>query len=88
MTPELIEALLAAGPDVDPLRRSRTRALLEDLEFYLLPSRELVFTIRALGRSGDGGTFVREAVIELGGSLDQPFLVHAWRRGTLRPEAG
>jgi general secretion pathway protein K len=88
MTPELLEALLAAGPEVDPYLAIEDQGALEDLEFFLLPTRDLVFTIRAVGRSSEGGTFLREAVIELGGSLDQAFLVHAWRRGTLRPEAG
>jgi general secretion pathway protein K len=88
MTPELLEALLAAGPEVDPYLAIEDQGAPEDLEFFLLPTRDLVFTIRAVGRSSDGGTFLREAVIELGGSVDQAFLVHAWRRGTLRPEAG
>lgn len=87
MTPELIELLHNADPDLDPFLALEERNAPEDLEFYFLPSRELVFTIRALARTADGGTFLREAVIELGSSRDQPFLVHAWRRGTLRSTA-
>jgi len=87
MTPELIELLHNADPDLDPFLALEERNAPEDLEFYFLPSRELVFTIRALARTADGGTFLREAVIELGSSRDQPFLVHAWHRGTLRSTA-
>ena len=88
MTPELVEALLAAGPDSDPYLAIEDQGALDELEFYLLPTRDLVFKVRALARTPDGGTFLREAVIELGGSPDQPFLVHTWRRGALRPPAG
>ena len=88
MTPELVEVLLAAGPDSDPYLAIEDQGALDELEFYLLPTRDLVFTVRALARTPDGGTFLREAVIELGGSPDQPFLVHTWRRGALHPSAG
>ena len=46
------------------------------------------FTIRALARTDDGGTFLREAVIELDGGSDQPFLVLEWRRGRLPLASG
>jgi general secretion pathway protein K len=85
--PELVEALLTAGADVDPFGLLDDQSLPEELEQYIVPSRELVFTIRALGRTSDGGRFMRQAVIELGASADQPFLVYAWNRGTL-PETG
>jgi general secretion pathway protein K len=81
--PELVEALLTAATAVDPFSLFEDQSLPESLEQYIVPSRELVFTIRALGRTSDGGRYVREAVIELGPSADQPFLVYAWRRGTL-----
>ena len=83
MTPQLIELLHNADPDLDPFLALEEQNAPEDLEFYFLPSRELVYTIRALARTADGGTFLREAVIELGSGQGQPFLVHAWRRGTL-----
>ncbi|HEX5795074.1 MAG TPA: hypothetical protein VFY19_04475, partial [Geminicoccaceae bacterium] len=70
MTPELVEVLLAAGPDSDPYLAIEDQGALDELEFYLLPTRDLVFTVRALARTPDGGTFLREAVIELGGSPD------------------
>jgi hypothetical protein len=81
--PELVEALLTAATAVDPFSLFEDQSLPESLEQYIVPSRELVFTIRALGRTSDGARYVREAVIELGPSADQPFLVYAWRRGTL-----
>jgi general secretion pathway protein K len=86
--PQLVEALLTAGAGVDPFSLFEDQSLPEDLEQFIVPSRELVFTIRALGRTSGGGRFVRQAVIELGASGDQPFLVYAWRRGTLAEIGG
>jgi len=88
MTPDLLEAMLAAAAGPDPLLALESEALPPDLEAYLLPSREVIYTLRALGRTAGGGNFVREAVIELGASQDRPFLVHAWRRGLLPTEPG
>jgi hypothetical protein len=87
IAPQLVEALLTAGDDVDPFSLIEDQQLLTDLEQYLVPSRELMFTIRVLGRTSGGGRFLRQAVIELGASLDEPFVVHAWTRGTL-PDPG
>jgi general secretion pathway protein K len=86
--PPAVEALLTAGREVDPFSAIEDQALLADLEEYIVPSRELVFTIRALGRTSGGGRFLRHAVIELGSSGDQPFLVYVWSRGTLPDIAG
>jgi general secretion pathway protein K len=88
MTPPVVEALLTAGREVDPFSVIEDQALLADLEEYIVPSRELVFTIRALGRTSGGGRFLRQAVIELDGTLDRPFLVYAWGRGNLPDSAG
>jgi general secretion pathway protein K len=88
MTPQLVELLRNPGPDFDPFLAIENQGGADDVETFFLPSRELVFTIRALARTRDGGTFLREAVVELGSSPDQPFLVHSWRRGTLPAEAG
>ena len=85
MTPELVEALLAAGPDSDPYLAIEDQGALDELEFYLLPTRDLVFTVRALARTLDGGTFLREAVIELGGSLGPALPRDAAARSALRP---
>jgi general secretion pathway protein K len=87
MTPELVEALLTADDDVDPFGLIEGQPPLAELEQYLVPSRELMFTIRALGRTSGGGRFLRQAVIELGASLDEPFVMYAWTRGTL-PDRG
>jgi general secretion pathway protein K len=88
MTPELVEQLLNAGSDFDPFLDVEDESLLEQLELYFLPTRDAVFTIRALARTDDGGTFLREAVIELDGGPDRPFLVLDWRRGRLPVETG
>lgn len=88
MSPQLIEQLLKAGPDFDPFFDLEDEDLLEQLELYFLPTRDAVFTIRAQARTSDGGTFVREAVIELGADPSLPFLVHSWRRGHLSAETG
>jgi hypothetical protein len=62
--------------------------LLVEFENYIVPSRDLVFTIRALGRTSGGGRFVRQAVVELDPSREQPFLIYAWTRGALPDSAG
>ncbi|MGH6884823.1 MAG: general secretion pathway protein GspK [Geminicoccales bacterium] len=82
MTPEIAEAIRAAGPGGDPFEVIDEEALF-DLELYFVPSREIMFQILAEARTAGGGVFVRDAVIELSGQPEQPFMVHAWRRGTL-----
>jgi general secretion pathway protein K len=82
MTPELAEAIRAAGPDGDPFEAIDDDALFE-IEAYFVPSREIMFQIRAEARTAGGGVFVREAVVELTLQPDRPFGAHAWRRGTL-----
>ena len=88
MTHELIEAMQAARETADPLLVLETLPLPPDVQAYLLPSRELIFTMKALGRTQGGGSFLREAVIELGTSQARPFLVHVWRRGPMPAEQG
>jgi general secretion pathway protein K len=88
ITPPVVEALLTAGRELDPFSLIEDQQLLAELENYFVPSRELVFTIRALGRTSGGGRFLRQAVIELNASGDRPFLVYAWSRGTLPDNAG
>jgi general secretion pathway protein K len=82
MTEQLIEAYARAGPDDDPLAGLDDDSVLE-IEPYLIPSREVMYRVHAEARTAGGGVFVREAVIELIGEPDRPFLVHAWRRGNL-----
>jgi general secretion pathway protein K len=80
ITPEVVERLLVVRPDDNPLEAIDDE-MLEQIDRYWLPSREAVFTIRAEAQTSGGGRFVREAVIELDGSPERPFLVHAWRQG-------
>jgi hypothetical protein len=80
ITPEVVERLLATGASDDPLEAIDDDEVLGQIDLYWLPSREAVFTIRAEARTSGGGRFVREAVIELDGSPQRPFLVHAWRQ--------
>lgn len=82
MTEEAVETILALGPDEDPYDRLDEELLFE-VEEYFLFSSEIMFRVRSVATSDDGGTFVREAVIELTGDPEQPFLVHDWRRGAL-----
>jgi general secretion pathway protein K len=82
MTDQLIEAYAKAGPNNDPLATINDDSVF-DIEPYLIPSRQVMYTVRAEARTREGGLFVREAVIELTGNLRRPFRVHAWRRGSL-----
>lgn len=81
MTPELVEAFAAAGPEDDPFSEVTDDEALFDAEVYFLFSREVIYNVRAEGRSAEGGVFVREAVIDLGGDAGRPYRVLAWRRG-------
>lgn len=85
MTPEIAEAIRAAGPDADPFEAIDDEVLFE-IEVYFVPSREIMYRVLAEARTAGGGVFVREAVIELTAQPERPFQVHAWRRGAL-PEA-
>jgi general secretion pathway protein K len=67
-------------PDQDPLAAIDDDEVLAQIDLYWLPSRDAVFTVRAEAWTSGGGRFVREAVIELDGSPQCPFLVHAWRQ--------
>jgi general secretion pathway protein K len=82
MTPEIAEAIRAAGPDADPFETIDDDTLF-DLEIYFIPSREIMFRVQAEARTTGGGVFVREAVVELTLDPVRPFIVHAWRRGEL-----
>ena len=82
MTPEIAEAIRAAGPDADSFEAIDDEVLFE-IEVYFVPSREIIYRVLAMARTEGGGVFVREAVIELTAQPDQPFQVHAWRRGAL-----
>lgn len=56
----------------------------EALEDHVLTSRDMIFELRALGQTREGGRFLREAVIALdGGQGRAPFTTYRWRRGAL-----
>lgn len=86
MTPDALETILSlseTSAEEDPLL-----ALPEELtlpfEDYLLPSRELIFAIKAVGQSDGGGRFIRDAIVVLdGGQDDLPFTIYDWNRGSL-----
>ena len=84
MTPELAEAIRAAGPDGDPFELLEDDEELFEIEVYFVPSREIMYRVVAEARTAGGGVFVREAVIELAMQPERPFVVHAWQRGELR----
>ena len=89
ITAREIEALLAAGPEVDAMRLiggDLDRFL--QLEPFIVRSRGLVFTIRALGRTRGGGRFLRLAVVELDASTNPGFLIHPWARGAAADISG
>lgn len=77
-----IEKILNLGPDDDPYTVLDQERLFE-VETYFQFSSESVFKVVSTARSEHGGVFVRDAVIELSGSEDRPFMVLDWRRGRL-----
>lgn len=84
ITEAAIAALEAMNPGDDPFDLPGIdEDLLFDLELFFLPSREIMYTVRAEAHSAGGGVFVREAVLELTADPRQPFDVHDWRRGSL-----
>jgi hypothetical protein len=82
ITDQPIAAFAKARPEDDPTGNldDDTAAVIDP---YLIPSREVMYTVRAEAKTAGGGLFVREAVVELTGEPDRPFRVHAWRRGDL-----
>lgn len=50
---------------------------------FSMPSPRNVFTVTATARSGDGGVFVREAVVHLPRASQRPYVFLAWRQGRL-----
>lgn len=86
MTPEALEAILSlptTPADDDPMLALPPELTLP-FEDYLLPSRELIFEIQAVGESAGGGRFIREAIVALdGGQDDLPFTIYSWQRGNL-----
>ncbi len=83
MTPEILTAVRSDASSVDDALSALPSDLVAPFEDYLLPSRELVFEIRALAQTKEGGRFLLETVVGLdGGLIRQPFTTYLWRRGT------
>jgi general secretion pathway protein K len=57
------------------------------LEQFLAPGPSRVVTIRSEGRTPGGGLFVRQAVVDMTGKADNPYVILAWRKGRV-PESG
>jgi general secretion pathway protein K len=57
------------------------------LEQFLAPGPSRVVTIRSEGQTPGGGLFVREAVVDMTGKADNPYVFLAWRKGRGRETA-
>lgn len=78
---ETFSLIRAGGGDTLPILPDRASESLED---YILTSRDMVFELRALGQTKEGGLFLRSAVIALdGGRGRAPFTTFRWRREPL-----
>ncbi len=83
MTPETVTAIRSAGPDDDvfSLLPGDGSAPYED---YALATRELIYKVRVLAQTNEGGRYLLEAVLALdGGRTALPYTTYEWRRGTL-----
>ncbi len=85
MTPDIRQRLEAASPHKD-LHHLIPWEALQTMEPYLVPSRQIFFTIRALAETAGGGRFVRKAVVQLKADSTRPFFVHEWQRGIWLPK--
>jgi len=77
---EAIDDILAARQAQDA---AAYQAALERAGFqqtFVTRSSRSVFTVRAVAHTPGGGTFVREAVVRIGGRSRKPYEVLAWRR--------
>ena len=87
MTQKIAE-MIAMSPPGTNLLSTIPEDMIADIETYLLPSRELFFSIDALGVSEQGGQFVRKAIVALdGGGRTLPLTVRAWQRDYASPIA-
>jgi general secretion pathway protein K len=89
--PAVLQALLpgraAAIDDILAARQAQDTAAYEAAleragfqQTFISRSSRSVFTVRAIARTPGGGTFVREAVVRLGGRSRKPYEILAWRR--------
>lgn len=83
MTPETIDAIRSASPEDDVFSILPGDAV-APYEDYALATRELVYTIRILAQTREGGRFLLETIIALdGGRGTSPYTTYEWRRGLL-----
>jgi general secretion pathway protein K len=64
--------------------RARSDAILPalpGLEQFLSSTPSKAVTIRSEGRTPGGGSFIREAVVDMTGKRENPYLFRAWRQG-------
>jgi len=81
VTPNHAETIASLPPGAD-LFLSLPTEIAAEIEPFLVPSRGLIFSISSLGKSDDGGLFLREAIVALnGGRRSLPFTIHAWDQG-------
>ena len=85
MTPEALAALQSSmSISTDNALTALPEELTATFGDYFLPSRKLVFEVRALGQTSSGGRFLQETIIALDGGINRmPFTTYAWRRGAL-----
>lgn len=71
----------SSGYSAQAIPLDRPEHLETHLDELALPSRNLMFSIRASGVSRGGTRFVREAIVALDGGRDSlPLTIHEWRR--------
>jgi general secretion pathway protein K len=83
MSPEMVTAIRSAGPDDDffSVLPDDEGAPYED---YALATRELIYKVRVLAQTREGGRFLLEAILALdGGRGALPYTTYEWRRGLL-----
>ncbi len=84
MTPAVAAAIKVSAADGGDFLSTLPSELAGSFEDYALPSRELIFGIRALAQTSGGGLFLRESVVALDGDQGElPFETYLWRRGVL-----
>jgi general secretion pathway protein K len=83
MTPETVAKIRSAWPDDDIFSVLQDDAIAR-YEDYALATRELVYNVRVLAKTNEGGSYLLEAILALdGGRGALPYTTYEWRRGTL-----
>ena len=83
MTPALAAAIRSSNFRDASFFQSLPGATDKRVTDHILPSRNLIFEVRALARTEEGGLFLQEAVITLESEDEQAFSTLFWRRGRL-----